>query len=117
MKHEKVKSLLIRDKEFLKDLYTGPNPLKNNRILNTASDVQLNTLIIYLHFLASGEIKITKINFEEVQKCKKIHVLKKHVEKKSSMTALLNSTRINKLTFLKKLSIVYPNLLYGLFNL
>lgn len=82
MKHETLKSLLLRDKSFLKDLYEGPNPLKNNRILNNASDLQLNTLILYLHFLAIGEIKISKSNFDELLKLKKLALLKNKVEKK-----------------------------------
>lgn len=117
MKQEILKSYLLRDKGFLKELYEGPNPLKNARILNNASDTQLNTLIYYLHFLTCGDIKITKANFNEIEKCKKLHLLKSKVEKMSNVKFLINGPRAEKLLFLKKLSIVYPNLLYGLFNL
>lgn len=117
MKQELLKSYLLRDKGFLKELYTGPNPLKNNRILINASDSQLNTLIFYLHFLAKGEIKISKQNFDVVQKLKKVTVLKKSVETKKNTLVLINSQRVDKLSFLKKLNTVYSNLLYGLFHL
>jgi hypothetical protein len=30
---EGMKNLLIRDKGFLRELFEGPNPLKNNRVL------------------------------------------------------------------------------------
>lgn len=117
MKRETLKSYLIRDKIFLKELYSGPNPLKNNRILNNANDSQLNTLLFYLHFLANGEIKINKSNFEKIEKNKKLSLIKRNVENKKACLSLINNDRSVKLTFLKKLNVIYPNLLYGLFNL
>lgn len=117
MKQETLKALLIRDKLFLKDLFEGPNPLKNNRILINATDSQLNTLLLYLHFLSTGQIKINKTNFEQLEKLKKITILKAKVEKKATLLILLNGPRADKIMFLKKLSTVMPNLLYGLFNL
>ena len=66
MNRETMKSLLIRDKTFLRQLFEGPNPLKNLRILRGANDTQLDTLIKFLHFLTNGEIKIKKSNFELV---------------------------------------------------
>lgn len=59
---------MVRDKGFLKDLYTGYNVLKNRRVLNGADDIQLNTIISYLHYLVNGEIKIDKKNFEAIKK-------------------------------------------------
>jgi hypothetical protein len=43
MNKEQMKTLLIKDKEFLRTLYDGTNPLKNRRLLNIANDSQLNT--------------------------------------------------------------------------
>jgi hypothetical protein len=116
MNKETVKSYLIRDKAFLRDLYEGENSVKNNRILTFASDVKLNTLIRFLHLLSNGEIKIKKDNFEILQKHKKLSLLKKTVEKKAAVARLLKSERIEKLKFLKKLSNIYSALLYCLFN-
>jgi hypothetical protein len=67
MNKETVKSYLIRDKAFLRELYEGNDRVKNNRILNVTSDTKLNTLIRFLHFLSNGEIKIKKENFEILQ--------------------------------------------------
>ena len=82
MNKETLKNYLIRDKGFLRELYEGDNKLKNNKTLNAASDVKLNTLVRFLHFLSNGEIKIKKENFEILQNNKKINFLKKNVEKK-----------------------------------
>ena len=60
MNKEQLKSYLIRDKGFLKQLYEGPNPLKNKKVLTCADDSELNTLIKYLHYLSNGEIKMKK---------------------------------------------------------
>ncbi len=116
MNKETMKSYLIRDKGFLKELYEGNDRVKNNKTLNSASDVKLNTLIRFLHFLSNGEIKIKKENFEILQSHKKVGVLKRNVEKKAAVSRLLKSERVSKLKFLKQLSPVYSALLYCLFN-
>jgi hypothetical protein len=113
---ETMKSLLIRDKGFLRELYEGPNPLKNSRVLNGASDSQLNTLIKFLHFLSNGEIRMKKENFEIIEKANKLKLIKSRVEKKKNMNNLLKSERKDKMKFLNKLSNLYNALLHTLFN-
>jgi hypothetical protein len=113
---ENMKSLLIRDRGFLHELYEGPNPLKNNRVLRGASDTQLNTLIKFLHFLSNGEITMKKENFEIIEREKKIKLIKSKVEKKKNMNVLLKSERNEKLKFLNKLCNIYSALLSTLFN-
>ena len=116
MNKETLKSYLIRDKVFLRELYEGENRLKNNRILTFASDSKLNTLIRLLHFIANGEITIKRAHFDVIQSNKKISKIKKFVEKKAAVNRLLKSERQEKLKFLKSLSAIYSALLYGLFN-
>ena len=113
---ELLKSYLIRDKVFLRELYESPNNIVCNRILNFASDIKLNTLIKFLHYLANGEVPIKKTNFDIIQSHKKLNFIKKHVEKKTAMSRLLKADREMKLKFLKQLSAVYSVLLYILFN-
>ena len=86
MDKDTVKSQLVRDKEFLRQLYEATDQVKAKQILTFASDPQINTLIKFLHFLSTGEITIKKENFEEVSKARKIQVLKKFVEKKTAST-------------------------------
>jgi hypothetical protein len=106
---------LIKDKEFLRTLYDGTNPLKNRRLLNIANDSQLNTLIRYLHFVSTGQIKIKKENFEKLENENKLKIIKK-LEKKSHLTKLLQNDRKAKLNFLNKLCTIFGPLLYILFN-
>jgi hypothetical protein len=113
---ESMKNLLIRDKGFLRELYEGPNPLKNNRVLKGANDSQLNTLIKFLHFLSNGEITMKKENFDVIEKANKLKVIKAKVERKKNMNTLLKSERKEKLKFLNKLCNIYSDLLFTLFN-
>jgi bisphosphoglycerate-dependent phosphoglycerate mutase len=113
--NEHMKNLLLRDKAFLKSLYEGPNPLKNKRVLISANDSQLNTLLKYLNSVCNGQIKIKKENFELISNAKKISSLKA-IDSKKKLSEMLKSDRVLKLTFLKKFSNVYGPLLYILFN-
>lgn len=116
MDKDTVKNQLVRDKEFLRQLYETHNQVQANQIIIFASDPQLNTLIKFLHFLSTGEITIKKENFSEISRAKKVQILKKFVEKKTSVQQMLRSERKLKINFLKKLSTIYPYLLYCLFN-
>ena len=116
MDKDTVKNQLVRDKEFLRQLYDTTEDSKAKQILTFASDQQLNTLIKFLHFLSNGEITIKKENFEQISKARKIQVLKRFVEKKSGVQQMLKAERRIKINFLKKLSIVYPFLLHCIFN-
>jgi hypothetical protein len=115
MNKEQMKNLLIRDKAFLRFLYEGPNSLKNKRILNSASDAQLNTLIKYLHFVTTGQIKIKKENFEILEQNNKLKQIKR-VEKKFQLSKMLQADRNFKLKFLNQLSNCFGAILYILFN-
>ena len=116
MDRHTVKAQLVRDKEFLRDLYQTPDATKAKQIIIFSSDAQLNTLIKFLHFLSTGEITILKENFEKIVHAKKLHFLKKHVEKKQAVSNLMRADRKAKILFLKKLVPLFPSLLYCLFN-
>lgn len=88
MNEELLKAMLIRDKGFLYSLYEGPNILKNKRVLINANDSQLNTLLRYLHFVASGKIPITKLNFEKIT-FPKLKLIKRTVEKANKLQEIL----------------------------
>ena len=116
MDKDTVRNQLVRDKEFLRQLYESTDQIKAKQIVTFASDPQLNTLIKFLHFLATGEITIKKENFEEISKARKIQLLKRFVEKKPKVPEMLKAERRFKINFLQKLSSIYPFLLYCLFN-
>ncbi len=76
-----MKNYLVRDKGFLKELYSGKDLSRSKRILFTADDGQLNTLIKYLHFLANGEIEMKKQIFQIIEESKKLKLITAKVEK------------------------------------
>ena len=115
MNKEVMRSYLLRDKAFLRQLYEGTNPVANNRILTVSSDSKLNTLIRYLHFVSNGEIKIKRQNFDKIPS-NKLNLIRRNVEKKAALARLIRGEREAKIKFLKKLSSVYGALLYVLFN-
>ena len=116
MDKDTVKNQLVRDKEFLRQLYESKDQNNAKQILTFASDPQLNTLIKFLHFLSNGEITIKKENFDEISKARKIQVLKRFVEKKTGVQEMLRTERRMKINFLKKLTTIFPFLLHCLFN-
>ena len=111
-----LKSCLVRDKGFLKELYEQPDLNKKKRKLQTADDTELNTLIKFLHFLSNGEIPMKKENFQAINESKKLSLITKKVERKSSVVNLIKSPRVVKLKFLMQLIKIYSFLLYPLFN-
>ena len=61
---EHMKSLLLRDKGFLRELYEGNNVAKKRQLILYSNELELNTLLKFLHFLSNGLIKIKQKNFE-----------------------------------------------------
>ena len=115
MNREQFKSYLQRDKNFLKELFESDSLVKSRRILNFASDSELNTLIKYFHFVCNGEIPIKKQNFDALEK-KHFNVIKKNFEKKGSLQKLLQNSRKMKLLLILKLAPAFSNLLAPLFR-
>jgi len=115
MSNEQFKSQLIRDKLFLKELYESNSVSKSKNILYFATDVQIATLIKYIHLVSNGEIKIKKLNFEAIRNYH-ISAIKKNFEKKSKFQALLRLNRKEKIKILSKFIAAYSHLLAPLFN-
>lgn len=111
-----MKPLLIRDKEFLRSLYSSASSVQAKHILAVTSDNQINTLIKFIHFLANGEIKLKKNHFEAITSGQ-LKLVKKHFESKASVKRLLSTERKNKLEILNKFSPIFHQLLFTLFNL
>lgn len=115
MNRDQIKSLLIRDKDFLKSLYESNSVARAKNVLSFASDQKLNTLIRFLHLLASGEIKIKKEHFDALKK-RHLNAVNKNLESKKMLRTLLNGEREVKLQVLTKFCAVFRELLFTLFN-
>lgn len=114
---ESLKALFIRDREFLRALFEGPNPLKNKRLLASASESQIETLIKYLHYLSNGKIRIAKENFQNLKKKRKFNYLKENFESQVVADNLIHSDLSIKQQKLLSLSTAFPDLLAPLFVL
>jgi len=115
MSQSAFKAQLLKDKVFLKELYESDSVTKSRRILNFASDVKLNTLIKYIHFVSNGVIKMKKSNFAKLDQ-KHIMVIKKNFEAKAKLQKLLKEERSVKILQLNKFLTVFPDLLTPLFK-
>lgn len=66
MNKDRVKQLLLRDKQFLKSLYDSQHVSRIKNILGFASDSKLNTLLKVIHLLSNGEIKVHYKEFSSI---------------------------------------------------
>jgi hypothetical protein len=86
-----LKSYLIRDKVFLKSLYDPNSAIaRKKKILSTASDTELDTLLHYTHFVTTGQIRIKKDHFNALLNEKKLQYIRNKTEKQSQLTQLFN---------------------------
>jgi len=110
-----LRSLLLRDKQFLKELYECQSTSHSKTILNFASDAKLNTLIKFLFMVSNGHIKIKKEHFDKLSG-RHIKLFKKHLDSKVGLQRLLSEDRKSKLQYLYKFNTCLSHLLYTLFN-
>lgn len=115
MDPERVKPFLVRDKQFLEELYHSSSVPNSKRLLQNASDSKLKTLIIFLHLVSSGQIVIKKQNFEKIEN-KHFRLFRSYFDKKVSYKNFLQKERAAKLSVLFKLAGILPFLLHTLFN-
>jgi len=116
MNQERFKQQLVRDREWLRSLYEADSVSKGNRFLTYSSDSQIDTLAKFFFFISNGEIKISKANFEKLTK-RQLSLIRKTFEAKSALRRFLASDRQTKVSKLRKLLPVMPELLFTLFNL
>jgi hypothetical protein len=112
---ERFRSFLLRDKDWLSQLYLANSALRCKRLLLFASDSKLDTLMKYLHYLANGQITMQKAHFEAIQK-RHLSSIRKAFESKQALNSSLRLEREEKLKILLKLVNLYQLLLHSLFN-
>ena len=114
MNQEHMKALLLRDKVFLRTLYSSDSAAASKKLLNNASDSKLNTLVKFLHMEANGHIKIRRQDFEALSNGL-VKYFRKHFEPKAALKRLLRDRQV-KVQALSRLSPFFPQLLFTLFN-
>ena len=111
-----LKSEFLSVKGFLFELYSGNARSNANKIFN-ADDKKLDILIKALHLIANGHIHIRKEDYAVLKKSKRLNFMKFHFDRKDSYVHLLTGSREEKIKTLRKMSALYPSLLYTFFNL
>ena len=106
-----IRQLMLRDKIFLYNLYEG----KGSR-LNSASEIQMNTLIKILHLILNDHIELREQHYKNVVRAKRLKLLKKNFEKNSDFINVLKLSVEEKRRLLKQLLVCYPWLLHAIFN-
>lgn len=115
MDKQRFKQMLVRDKQWLKELYESDTDINIKRLLNFASDAKLETLMKFIHLISNGEIKMTRENFDKIEK-RQLKIIKKEFESKRAIKRLLQSERSVKIRQLNKLVKSMRLLLFTLFN-
>lgn len=78
---ERFKQYLVRDKDFLHEIYASDSTGNAKRLLMFANDQKLDTLIKLFHFISTGQIKMKKTHFDSFSKAQ-VLFLKRNFEKK-----------------------------------
>lgn len=107
-----LRHLLIQHKEFLFNLFKQTNVIK---ILNHASDTQLNVLLKLLHLINQGHIPLQQKHHELVVRSKREKKLNQF-ESRQFLRQKLKSSREEKLKLLKQFAKLFAILLHHLFN-
>jgi len=109
------RQVLIRDKDFLYQLYKG-NKLQNRNKISGASNLHLNTLCQILHLIVNNVIKVDHESGEKIKSAKRLPFLKHNFKSHHKFTEIYDSPQENKVKILRQLSSVYCFLLEPLFE-
>lgn len=110
-----VKDQLLNNKPFLQDLYRGSSK-QNSRLLDRASEHQIDIIIKVLFLICEGEIHLTKENYESLKRARRLNFMKKHFNSSNQLTTTLNLPTDKKLAILKNFCAVYRELFFTFFN-
>jgi len=105
---------MLSNRVYLHQLFSQ-NRVKTSQRLNTSTNVQLNVLLHILHKISAGKIPLTQKHFERLEKARKVKCLDE-IQSSAQLQELLRSEKEQKLAFVRKFIVLYPNLLHCLFN-
>lgn len=115
MVSEKFKHLLEKHAQFIWDVYNAKSLYIRKKTIQQASESQLDTLILVLHHLFSGNIPIRKSKWPDIVKSKRVPKIIKHC-KHDNVHETLKLPEREKRVFLNGIP-CFSKLLFNLFNL
>lgn len=111
----KLRALMLNHKLYLGDLYTS-NSMTAKKILNNSLDVQLKLLLNLLYRLANGDLPMTRKTLQKLQHSRKASFLHTKFSSKTSVNALLKSSRQEILVILRKFAPFFCDFFFHIFN-
>lgn len=110
-----LKAQMTKEKSFLRTIHNSKiSEIKHQ--LNIASYKQLKLLYLIINCVVEGHIHISKQNFSELQKRRKLTYLKDNFGNKKQIQSILREkSREKLLTPLYKLCSILPILLHSIF--
>ena len=109
------REVLLRDKDFLNQLYKG-NKLQNRNKISGASDIHLKTLCQILHLIMNNAIRVDHSIGEKIKNAKRLPFLKNNFKKQHKFAEIYEGPHENKVRILRQLSSVFCFLLQPLFE-
>jgi len=107
-----LRHLLIQHKSFLNNLFKQTNVIK---ILNHASDTELNVLLKLLHLINLGHLPLNEKHHEVIVRSKREKKLEQF-DSRRFLREKLNGSREEKLKVLKQFAKLFSVLLHHIFN-
>ena len=115
MKNDVLRERLIKCRPLLYSIYTGQMQKEYFATLESAQVYSINTILHFLHKLCNGHVKLKKKDFQEIKRKKKLGLLRKGIELRSSLRTAIKNKEIG-LNFLKRLAPVIPIIFKPLFE-
>ena len=115
MKNSVLREQLLKCKPLLYSIFTREHEKDYYATLEAAQVYTINTILHYLHKLCNGHVKLKNADFQEVKRRKKLRVLRKGIELRSSLRTAIKNKEIG-LNFLKKLAPVIHIIFKPLFE-
>ena len=104
--------LFVKHKQFLRKLYSEHNA---NRVLNSATDEEINVVLKILHLLGDSQIPVESNHRNALIKARRTFKLAK-LGSRYEFRETMKKSRADKLRIVKHFSSVYHRLLQLMFN-
>ena len=114
MKNDILRGRLLKCKSLLYDMYSVDMKEAKN-ILDKAPPYTINTILHYIHKLCNGHVRLRNGDFQEIKRKKKLKILRKGIELKSSLRQAIKQKDTG-LNFLKNLACVLPIIFRPMFE-
>lgn len=115
MPSDEVVNRIHGEKKFIEAVYKTKSKYERKKVLNSASDNQMNILLEILHLILKKEIPIKEKLVNKIKKSHRLPKLVRNLKDEKDFQRMQSKSRSIKISFLNDIS-CYPELLYNCFN-